>query len=92
MLEVGVVEGSSHLLVSGGDYLMEFKFESADEVMSSEVVNLFVIVNVIDLYLELLLLLEVVLTGDGLHPARVQVIVNSFSLAKFSPDTASLLV
>jgi hypothetical protein len=60
---------------------MEFKLESTNEVMSSQVVDLLVIVHVIYFTFELLLLLEVVLTRNGLDPLRVEVIVDGLGLA-----------
>lgn len=81
MFEVRISKRSGHLLVSGCDNLVEFKLESTNEVMSSQVVDLFVIVYVIYFTFELLLLLEVVLTWNGLDPLRIEVVVDSLGLA-----------
>jgi hypothetical protein len=81
MFEVRISKRSGHFLVSRCDDLMEFKLESANEVMSSQVVDLLVIIHIIYFTFELLLLLEVVLTGNGLDPLRVEVIVDGLGLA-----------
>jgi hypothetical protein len=81
MFKVRISKRPGHLLVSGCDNLVEFKLESTNEVMSSQVVDLFVIVYVIYFTFELLLLLEVVLTWNGLDPLRIEVIVDSLGLA-----------
>jgi len=71
---------------------MDLKFNSTDEVVCVEVVDLLVVIDVVAVDLELLLLLEMVFAGDSLDPVGVEVIMDDFSLSELGPDSASLFV
>ena len=60
--------------------------------MTGQVVDVFLIVDIIDLNLEVLALLEMILHIEALHPLRAQVIHNDFGHAQLLPLVANLLV
>ena len=71
---------------------MQLELYSPDEVMILELVDVRLIVDVVHLNLELLLLLEVVLSDDLLDPVRVQVVVDYLSSVDLLPHLPDALI
>lgn len=71
---------------------MQGEFKRAERVMRLHIVDRGIIVNIVNVNLKFVILLEVVLDRDLLHPLWRQVIVDNFSLTDFGPLISCLLV
>lgn len=70
---------------------MQCEVQVSERIMRTQVVDIFVVINVVDFNFELVIFLEVVLNADFGHPLRTQVVMNDFSLADLLPRVAKLL-
>jgi hypothetical protein len=80
MFKRRIHERSSHFLISGSDDLVQFKLNSANEIVDVQIIDLLVVIYIVYVNLEFLLFLKVILTGYGLDPVGVQIIVDDLSL------------
>ena len=87
-----VLKRAGKSLVSTCDDLVDREFTGANMVVSSEVIQIVHVVNIVDFDLEVLSFLEVILHVEALNPGRRQVVHDHFSHAKPLPLGASLLI
>ena len=87
-----VFKRSCQRLVAAGDHLVDGELERAGEVVSGQVADIALVVDVVDLQLELLPPLKVILHVEALDPDRIQVVHDDLSHAEALPLGAHLLV
>ena len=71
---------------------MELELKSTAVVLLGQIIDVAVIVDVVDLYLESLTLLKVILDLHLGDPLRREVVMDDFCLTKLAPHIALLLV
>ena len=87
-----VFERAHKCLIPARDDLVDGKLDRASEVVAGQVVDVFLVVDVVDLDLEVLALLEMILHIEALHPLGAQVIHNDFGHSQLLPLVADLFV
>jgi hypothetical protein len=79
-------------LVTGSDQLVQLELDLSNEVLILQIVNVCLIIDIIHLDLELLLLLEVILSYDLLNKVRVQIVMDHLGTVDFLPHSAIALI
>ena len=79
-------------LLTGSDHLVQLEFDLSNEVVILQIVNVCLIIDIIHLDLELLLLLEVILSHDLLNKVRVQIVMDHLGTVEFLPHLANALI
>jgi len=75
-------------LLTGSDHLVQLELDLSNEVVVLQIVNVCLIIDIIHLDLELLLLLEVILSYDLLNKVRVQIVMDHLGTVDFLPHLA----
>ena len=87
-----VFERARKCLIPARDDLVDGELDRASEVVAGQVVDVFLVVDVVDLDFEVLALLEMILHIEALHPLWAQVIHNDFGHSQLLPLVADLFV